>query len=180
MFECKQKICIIHTLNFNKGRFMCKITFPIICAVIFAVVATTSQYFVWHILFNSVVTDEAFDGLWRPMNDPIWQYGMPFANFVYGLAFYCAYSLLSPGFTWCKVKFLKGVKFGLIIWLFMGLAGGLMWFVVHPINEAIMFAAMLDHLISLTIGGGIISLLFDKCCGKSCHKTEEELKTTLM
>lgn len=139
-----------------------KVALLLVCAVLFAVVSSASQYLVWQILFKDALSDEAFDGLWRAMNDPAWVYGLPFANFIYGLSFFIAYTLLKSALQWCHKPFLRGTLLGLIIWLFIGLTGALLWFIAHPVNETLMFAAMLDHLLTLSIGGGIVAFIIQK------------------
>jgi hypothetical protein len=139
-----------------------KVLIALISAVVFAVIASCSQYFIWQITFKDVMNDEAFDGIWRAMNDPAWTYGLPFANFIYGISFYIAYTLLKNAMLWCYKPYLRGSLLGLVIWLFIGLTGSILWFIAHPVNELLMLASMLDQLLTLAIGGGAVAFIVEK------------------
>jgi hypothetical protein len=71
-----------------------------------------------------------------------------------------AYALLYKGVPGTGRK--KGLIFGLILWLIVGLAGELFWYTMSPIPFMLVVAGWLRGLIAMPLGGFTMAAIYGK------------------
>ncbi|MEW6419524.1 MAG: hypothetical protein AB1480_15650 [Nitrospirota bacterium] len=87
-------------------------------------------------------------------------YRMPLADIFSGLMISLGFALLYKGIPGAGL--MKGLTFGLIIWLITRFAGELFWYVMSPVPFMLVVAGWLHGLIVSALGGIVLAAFYGK------------------
>lgn len=135
-----------------------KILRGILGGVAFGIIGEIFGYLIYGVLFAK--WSEQASQLWRPMESLHWRIGMPLADIFSGLMISLGYALLYKGIPGAGL--MKGLTFGLILWLITRFAGELFWYVMSPIPFMLVVAGWLHGLIVSVLGGVVIAAVYGK------------------
>jgi hypothetical protein len=135
-----------------------KVIRGILAGISFGIISEAFGWLIYGLLFAK--WGEQASHLSRPMESLTWRIGMPLADIINGLMIALAFALLYKGIPGTGLK--KGLVFGLILWLIVGLAGQLFWYTMSPIPFMLLVAGWLQILIAMSLGGLAVSAIYGK------------------
>ncbi|HCR85907.1 MAG TPA: hypothetical protein DIV86_04440 [Alphaproteobacteria bacterium] len=130
----------------------------LIAILLFAAAGMLTGYLTWQKLFIADWQAGIDSGMFRKMDDPMWQYCgvIQLLHAIIFVAIFRKYATLtcSP----CGTKFGRGAVFGFYIWLLAGVIGGLWWFITENVSLNLLYAMLVGTGSHYILGGGLVGL----------------------
>jgi hypothetical protein len=135
-----------------------KVVRGIIGGVVFGVVNWLLGGLFYGLLFNKWIMMNA--SLWRPMDSPVMQWGMPLANIFSGLMIALVFAVIYRGIPGTGLK--KGLIYGFLLWLIARFAGEFFMYTLMPYSFMLVVAGWLHGICGMLLGGILIAAIYGK------------------
>lgn len=135
-----------------------KVVRGIIGGIVFGIVDWLLGGLFYGFLFNKWIMMNA--SLWRPMESPLMQWGMPLVDILSGMLIALVFAVIYKGIPGTGVK--KGIIYGFLLWLITRLAGELFMYVLMPYSFMLVVAGWLHGICGMLLGGALIAAIYGK------------------